>query len=102
MLDETTSRSVEKSCIVYVRYIDNFEPKTSYYGLIGLDGDGTAQNIVKSLVHLWEQDDINLINTCWIASDNASTFTGMRDSIPDKTVLLSNEKTFRYSRRCCG
>ncbi len=61
--------------------------KTSYYGLIGLDGDGSAQNIVKSLVRLWEQDGINPINTCWIASDNASTFTGMRDSILFEILL---------------
>lgn len=86
-MDETTSRSVEKSCIVYVRYLENFEPKTSYYGLIGLDGDGSAQNIVKSLVRLWEQDGINPINTCWIASDNASTFTGMHDSILFEILL---------------
>ena len=50
-MDETTSRSAEKSCIIYVRYMENFESKTSYYGLLELDGDGTANNIVKSLVH---------------------------------------------------
>ncbi|CAF1446311.1 unnamed protein product [Rotaria sordida] len=54
MMDETTSRSAEKSCIIYVRYMENFESKTSYYDLLELDGDETANNIVKSLVHLWE------------------------------------------------
>ncbi|CAF3930526.1 unnamed protein product [Rotaria sp. Silwood1] len=80
MMDETTSRSAEKSCIIYVRYMENFESKTSYYGLLELDGDGTANNIVKSLVRLWEQDGINPANTCWIASDNAPTFTIERDN----------------------
>jgi hypothetical protein len=88
MMDESTSRSVEKSCIIYVRYIENFEPKTSYYALVELDGDGSAPNIVKSLAYLWEQDGINPINTCWIASDNASTFTGERDSILFRTLII--------------
>lgn len=101
-MDETTSRTTEKSCIVYVRYLDNFEPRTSFYGLIDLNGDRSAPNIVKSLVRLWEQDDIKLINSCWIASDNASTFTGMRNSISDKILLSSDEKTSRHSRGCCG
>ncbi|CAF1659717.1 unnamed protein product [Rotaria sp. Silwood1] len=86
MMDETTSRSAEKSCIIYVRYMENFESKTSYYGLLELDGDGTANNIVKSLVRLWEQDGINPANTCWIASDNAPTFTIERDSIYEGVV----------------
>ena len=96
-MDETTSRSIEKSCIVYVRYLENFEPKTSYYGLIGLDGDGSAQNIVNSLTRLWEQDDINPVNTCWIASDNASTFTGMPDRILFVILLCYDKKNFRCS-----
>jgi hypothetical protein len=76
MMDETTSRTVEKSCIVYARYTDNFEPKTAYYGLIDLQGDGTASNIVKLISNLWEKDDINPLKSCWLATDNASTFTG--------------------------
>ena len=92
-MDETTSRSIEKSCIVYVRYLENFEPITSFYGLIGLDGDGTAQNIVKSLVYLWEQDGIDPTNTCWIASDNTATFTGMNDSISYNSFRQHNKKS---------
>ncbi|CAF3165477.1 unnamed protein product [Rotaria sp. Silwood2] len=88
MMDETTSRSAEKSCIIYVRYTENFESKTSYYGLLELDGDGTANNIVQSLVHLWEQDGINPVNTCWIASDNASTFTGIHEGVIAKLKQL--------------
>ncbi|CAF4969970.1 unnamed protein product [Rotaria sp. Silwood1] len=84
MLDETTSRTVEKSCIVFVRYIDNFEPKTAYYGLIDLEGDGTASNIVKSLSSLWQKDDIHVSKTCWLATDNASTFTGVHEGVVAK------------------
>ena len=76
MMDKSTSRTIHKSLIVYVRYLDNFEPKTSYYCLIDLDGDGTAQNILDSISCIWRKDDINPKNTCWFASDNASAFTG--------------------------
>ena len=76
MIDESTSRSTDKSCIVYVRYVENFEAKTSYYGLLDLNSDGTAKNIFKSLTCLWKKDDLNPKNSCWLATDNASTFTG--------------------------
>ena len=59
MINETTTRTVEKICIVFVRYVDNFEPKTAYFGLMDLEGDGTAANIVKSIASLWKRDDIN-------------------------------------------
>jgi hypothetical protein len=76
MLDESTSRSVEKSLIIYVRYFEGGEAKTTFYGILGLDGDGTANNIVNSIKELWEKDDLNPEKTCWFATDNASTFTG--------------------------
>ena len=76
-MDESTSRTTQKSLIVYVRYLDNFDSKTSYYCLLDLDGDGTAQNIVDSISYMWKKDDVNPENTCWFASDNASTFTGL-------------------------
>jgi hypothetical protein len=77
MLDESTSRTVEKSLIIYVRYFDQGEAKTRFYGIIGLNGDGTANNIVNSMKSLWEKDDINPEKTCWFTTDNASTFTGI-------------------------
>ena len=76
MLDESTSRSVEKSLIVYVRYFENGEAKTSFYGILGLDGDGSAINIVNCIESLWRADDLNPEKTCWFATDNAATFTG--------------------------
>ncbi len=80
MLDESTSRTVEKSLIVYVRYFENNESKTSFYGILGLDGDGSADNIVNSIKSLWKKDDLNPKNTCWFATDNAATFTGIVSS----------------------
>ena len=59
MLDESTSRTVEKSVIVYVRYFENNESKTSFYGILGLDGDGSADNIANSIKSLWRKDDLN-------------------------------------------
>ncbi|CAF1116382.1 unnamed protein product, partial [Rotaria magnacalcarata] len=84
MMDESTSRTTQKSLIVYVKYLDDFEPKTSYYCLIDLDGDGTAQNILDSISCMWRKDDINPKNTCWFASDNASTFTGVNNGVVEK------------------
>jgi hypothetical protein len=81
MMDESTSRSTEKSCIVYVRYVEDTEAKTSYYGLLDLQGDGTAKNIVRNLTSLWTKDDLNPINSCWLSTDNASTFTGKSHTI---------------------
>jgi hypothetical protein len=76
MLDESTSRTVEKSLIIYVRYFEDVEAKTTFYGILGLDGDGTANNIVNSIKELWKKDDLNPDKTCWFATDNAATFTG--------------------------
>ncbi len=78
-MDESTSRTTEKSCIVYVRYVENYEAKTAYYGLLNLDGDGTADNIVKKLNNLWKKDSLTPIHSCWLSTDNASTFTGECD-----------------------
>ncbi|CAF1348456.1 unnamed protein product [Adineta ricciae] len=81
MMDESTSRSTEKSCIIYVRYVENNEAKTSYYGLLDLQGDGTAKNIVKNLSELWSKDGLKPQNSCWLATDNAPTFTGKHESV---------------------
>ena len=80
MMDESTSRTVEKSCIVYVRYLEDYKPMTSFYGILNLEGDGTAANIVKTVRDVWQKDDLNPGNSCWFASDNASTFTGSIES----------------------
>ncbi|CAF4004026.1 unnamed protein product [Rotaria sp. Silwood2] len=84
MMDESTSRTVEKSCIVYVRYLENNQPKTSFYSLLDMEGDGTAENIVKTISSLWQTDDLDPANTCWFASDNASTFTGIHEGVVAK------------------
>ena len=76
-MDESTNRSTEKSCIVYVRYLDDFKPQTSFYGILNMEGDGSAENIVNKLLELWERDDLPLAKTCWLGTDNASTFKGI-------------------------
>ena len=81
MMDESTSRTTEKSCIVYVRYLEDYEPKTAFYGLLDMEGDGTAANIVKSINDVWQKDDLKPVHSCWFASDNASTFAGIYKSL---------------------
>ena len=58
--------------------MDNWEQKAAFYGLINMDGDGSAQNIIDKLSILWSNDGINVKKTCWLGTDNASTFTGSR------------------------
>ncbi|CAF1426981.1 unnamed protein product [Rotaria magnacalcarata] len=84
MMDESTSRSIEKNCIVYVRYLENFEPRTTFYGIINMEGDGSAENIVKNLSTSWENDDLQPSRTCWLATDNASTFKGIHNGVAAK------------------
>ncbi|CAF1341874.1 unnamed protein product, partial [Rotaria sordida] len=84
MMDESTSRTVEKSCIVYVRYLENYHPKTSYYALLDMEGDGTARNIVETISDVWRKDDLNPVNSCWFACDNVSTFTGINEGVVAK------------------
>ena len=86
MLDESTSRTVEKSVIIYVRYFENNEAKTSFYGILGLDGDGSADNIANSIKSLWEKDGLNPEKTCWFATDNAATFTGIMPSFLNQST----------------
>lgn len=81
MLDESTSRTVEKSLIIYVRYFENNEAKTEFYGILKLNGDGTAHNIVESIKLIWQQDGLNPEKTCWFSTDNAATFTGTNYSL---------------------
>ncbi|CAF4981731.1 unnamed protein product, partial [Rotaria sp. Silwood1] len=84
MMDESTSRTVEKSCIVYVRYLENYHPKTAYYTLLDMEGDGTAANIVETISSVWRKDDLDPVNSCWFACDNASTFTGINEGVVAK------------------
>ncbi|CAF2095919.1 unnamed protein product [Rotaria magnacalcarata] len=84
MMDESTSRSIEKNCIVYVRYLEYFEPRTTFYGIINMEGDGSAENIVKNLSTSWENDDLQPSRTCWLATDNASTFKGIHNGVAAK------------------
>jgi len=77
MLDESTSRSVQKSLIIYVRFFEDNEAKTKFYGILELNGDGSAQNIVEFIKSVWQKDDLNPEKTCWFATNNAATFTGI-------------------------
>jgi hypothetical protein len=77
MMDESTFRSIENNCIVYVRYLKNFLLRTAFYGLICMEEDSSADNIVKRICELWKNDGLVPSNTCWLATDNASTFKGM-------------------------
>ena len=77
MMDESTSRSNAKSCIVYTLYFENYKPKTSFYYLLNLDGDGTANSIVNALATMWDKDGLFPTGSYWLATDNAFTFTGM-------------------------
>ena len=77
MIDESTSRSIEKNCIIYVRYLEDFEPRTAFYGIINMEGDGSAEKIVTNISVLWKNDDLKPSRTCWLATDNANTFIGM-------------------------
>ena len=63
-MDESTSRATEKNCIVYVRYLDNYEHRTKFYGLINMEGDGSAESIVKKIKELWDKDGLNPSKTC--------------------------------------
>jgi hypothetical protein len=74
MIDESTSRTTEKMCIVYVRYLEDMAAKTSYRGLLDLQGDETAKIIVKALISLWAKNGLNPRHSRWLAIDNASTF----------------------------
>ncbi|CAF0828501.1 unnamed protein product [Rotaria sordida] len=81
MLDESTSRTTEKSCIIDVHYVENYEAKTAYYGVINLDGDGSAGNIIKALTSMWEKDGLHPTDSCWLATDNAATFTDIHEGV---------------------
>ena len=59
MMDESRSRSIEKSCIMYVRHVDNFEAKAAFYDLVDLDGSGNTNNIVKALTDMWKKDGLD-------------------------------------------
>ena len=66
----------QKSCIVYIRYFDSYQPKTSYYGSLDMEGDGTAANRVETISDVWQKDDLNPVNSCWFESDNEPAFPG--------------------------
>lgn len=76
MIDESNSNTIEKLYIVYVRYIENDEPKTSYYGLLDVHDARTSKSIVQSLKKLWSNDDLCPNQSCWLASDDASIANG--------------------------
>ncbi|CAF2551965.1 unnamed protein product [Rotaria sp. Silwood2] len=50
MIDESTSRNVEKSPIIYVRYFENWESKTNFYEVLGLDGDDSIVEFINILL----------------------------------------------------
>ncbi|CAF4448296.1 unnamed protein product [Rotaria sp. Silwood2] len=52
MIDESTSRNVEKSPIIYVRYFENWESKTNFYEVLGLDGDDSIVELINILLQV--------------------------------------------------
>ncbi|CAF2482471.1 unnamed protein product [Rotaria sp. Silwood2] len=78
MIDESTSRNVKNSLIIYARYFGNGESKTNFYGVLGLDGSDSIVNIANGIKLLWRKDDLNPEKTCWLAADNAAIFTGIK------------------------
>ena len=79
-MDETTTRTVEKSCVAYVRFLQDNQPKTSYYCLLNMGGGRTTANIVEKMGNIWYVDGLDPMNSCWFHSENVSTFTGTFES----------------------
>ncbi|CAF0982909.1 unnamed protein product [Rotaria sp. Silwood1] len=61
--------------------------KQSQAIVLGLDDDGSVSNRVNCIKSLWRKDDLNSEKTCWFATDNAATFTGIKPLFKKKSTL---------------
>ena len=62
--------------------------ETRFHGIVDLDGDGSASNIVKCMKYLWRKDGLNPEETCWFASDHATTFTSISSCFKNHEFYL--------------
>jgi len=80
LIDESTDISVSKHLIVYVKYLDNWEPKTSFLGLVRVDSCDAA-SITKSLIGYLMKKDLNLKLMYGFTSDGASVMLGNANGV---------------------
>ena len=91
ILNAARSKADEELYIVYVRYLENLELKTSYYGLFNLPQTATAKEMAIGLINLWEKDRLKPVHSCWLATDNVSLVTGQLRASRSDEVRQSEE-----------
>ena len=79
MVDESTEVSMEKSLIIYVRYVMNGAPDTKFFDVVEIPGDEcTATSIYEMILNVLESNGLNVMNISCVATDGASVMTGVR------------------------
>jgi len=80
LIDESTDISISKHLIVYVKYLDNWEPKTSFLGLVHVDSCDAA-SIVKSLIGYLMKKELKTELFYGFTSDGASVMLGCDNGV---------------------
>ena len=100
MLDESVDASHKSQMIVYIQGVEQNQPYVWYYRTIHVT-DATAEGLFKALTDAWREDDLyeffkaNLLS---IATDGASTLTGLRGGLH---TLLDNWADRKLVRTKC-
>ncbi|CAF3920865.1 unnamed protein product [Adineta steineri] len=81
MMDESTSRSNAKSSIVYVRYVEDNEARTSYYGLIDFQGkhEGVIMNLRNHLAPDYLELNIRVAHSFALVGSQSSYLSKMQN-----------------------
>ena len=89
MLDESVDASHKSQMIVYIQGVESNRPMLWYYRTIQIT-DATAEGLFQALIGAWRDDglyDFFKANLLSIATDGASTLTGLRGGLH---TLLDN------------
>lgn len=123
IIDETTDCSLEKACVIIVKYFDRAENaiKTAMLGILnvygGHDGGSSGEALFNKIINCLNSYDIPLNNLIGFAADGASNMMGsfnsvtsrLKQEVPGISILrcvshsihLCSSEAAKTLPRCC-
>ncbi|XP_070554693.1 E3 SUMO-protein ligase KIAA1586-like [Ptychodera flava] len=96
LTDEMADIAMDKTVIIYLRYLVQGTIKVRFFEVVGLDGT-SADDIYNTIVSVLEGKGLKLNKMCAVATDGASVMTGKHKGV---TTLLKQDNPFIIRTHC--
>ncbi|XP_070532042.1 zinc finger protein 862-like [Ptychodera flava] len=99
LIDEMSDVGMDKTLIIYLRYLVNAKVVVRYFEVVGLEGC-TSDDIFNSLINVLQSKGVDIKNMYSAGTDGASVMTGKHKGVA--TRLQKEVNPFLIAIHCCA